>query len=212
MQKQNSKFSFLHKPVVQSGIGVIFILGILGGFIFWRSVSAYVSIDTSQISAPMISIGPESIGILSEVYVKAGDTVYPGQALARVGPETITSEIEGLVINVNNTPGQVFGVGSPVVTMIDPNELRVVGKIDEDKGFSKIKVGDSATFTVDAFGSTKFTGIVDEVSATSNQSGVAFSISGKRETKQFNVKVRYDSNLNAQFKNGMSARLKIYTR
>jgi hypothetical protein len=102
--------------------------------------------------------------------------------------------------------------GSPVVSMIDPSQLRIIGKIDEDKGLSRIKVGDPAIFTIDAFGSTEFTGIVDEVSPTSNQSGVVFSISDKREIKQFDIKVRYDTLLYPQFKNGMSAKLRIYAK
>ncbi len=96
--------------------------------------------------------------------------------------------------------------------MIDPNQLRVVGKIDENKGLSSIKIGDPATFTVDAFGGTEFTGIVDEISPTSDQSSVVFSISDKREIKQFDLKVRYDIALHPEFKNGMSAKLRIYAR
>jgi multidrug resistance efflux pump len=107
-------------------------------------------------------------------------------------------------------PGQVFSAGAPVVTMIDPGELRIMGKIDEDKGLSRIKVGDPVSFTVDAFGNTEFVGVVDEVSPTSNQSSVVFSISDKREIKQFDVKVRYDITLHPEFKNGMSAKMRVY--
>ena len=123
--------------------------------------------------------------------------------------------MDGIIINVNNTPGQVFTVstaGSSIVSMIDPSQLRVVGKIDEDKGLSQIKVGDPASFTVDAFGSEQFTGIVDSISQTADQSSVVFSISDKREIKQFDVKVRYDISAYPEFKNGMSAKLRIYAR
>jgi multidrug resistance efflux pump len=96
--------------------------------------------------------------------------------------------------------------------MIDPNELRVVGTIDENKGLSEIKVGNVASFTVDAFGNKKFTGVVEEVSPTSKESGVTFSISDKREIKQFTVKIKYDTLAFPDFKNGMSAKIKIYTK
>ncbi|MCX6719191.1 MAG: hypothetical protein NTZ38_02335, partial [Candidatus Taylorbacteria bacterium] len=91
-------------------------------------------------------------------------------------------------------------------------QLRIVGKIDEDKGLSRIKAGDVATFTVDAFGSAEFTGIVDEISPISNQSAIVFSISDKREIKQFDIKVRYNISLHPEFKNGMSAKLRIYAK
>jgi multidrug resistance efflux pump len=213
MENTNEKKqSVLSKPWMQSLIGLLVIIAALIGFLYWKSSSAYVAIDMSQISAPVISIGPEASGILSEVYVKAGDFVTVDEPVARVGSETLSAKADGIVISVQNTPGQVFAPGTAVITMIEPTELRVVGKIDEDKGLSKITVGEPATFTVDAFGSQKFTGVVDEVSPTSNQSGVVFSISDKREIKQFDVKVRFDVAAHPEFKNGMSAKLKVYAK
>lgn len=206
------KVSFINRPHVQSIAGIIIIVLALGGFIYWKSSSSYVSIDMSQISAPMIAIGPEAEGILAEVDVKPGDIVTPNEQVARVGGEILSTKISGIVISVSNTPGQVFQPGAAVVTMINPSQLRVVGKIDEDKGLSKIHVGDKAVFTLDAFGSQQFTGVVDEISETSNQSSIVFSISDKREVKQFDVKVRYDINQYPQFKNGMSAKLRIYAK
>ncbi len=209
------KKSFISKLWVQSLVGIILIIASLAVLLYWKSTSSYVAVDMSQISAPIINIGPENAGILSEVYVKPGDKVSAGQALARTGSEILTAKVDGIIINVNNTPGQVFTVstaGSSIVSMIDPSQLRVVGKIDEDKGLSQIKVGDPASFTVDAFGSEQFTGIVDSISQTADQSSVVFSISDKREIKQFDVKVRYDISAYPEFKNGMSAKLRIYAR
>lgn len=212
MESTKPKSSFFAQPWVHSVTGVLVIALCLGGVLYLKSTSSYVAIDKSQIAAPIINIGPQAEGILSVVYVRPGDTVTANESVARVGSEILFAQTAGIVIDVHNTPGQVFIPGSPVVSMIDPNELRVVGTIDEDKGLTQLTVGDSATFTVDAFGSTEFTGIVDEISPTSDQSGVLFSISDKRQVKQFTVKVRYDISLHPEFKNGMSAKLKIYTK
>ena len=215
IENNMEKKSFISKLWVQSLVGIILIIASLAVLLYWKSTSSYVAVDMSQISAPIINIGPENAGILSEVYVKPGDKVSAGQALARTGSEILTAKVDGIIINVNNTPGQVFTVstaGSSIVSMIDPSQLRVVGKIDEDKGLSQIKVGDPASFTVDAFGSEQFTGIVDSISQTADQSSVVFSISDKREIKQFDVKVRYDISAYPEFKNGMSAKLRIYAR
>ncbi len=212
MENTEPKKSIFKKPWVQSLTGILVIILLLGGLLLWKSLSSRITIDTSVISAPVIAIGPEMEGILDEVYVKSGDTVTKDEPLARVGSEILSAKIAGLVIDVENTPGQVFAPGSPVISMIDPNQLRIVGRIDENKGFSDINVGDPAMFTVDAFPGKTFVGIVDEVSQTSNQSGAVFSISDKREIKQFEIKVRYDVALHPEFKNGMSARLKIYIK
>jgi hypothetical protein len=93
--------------------------------------------------------------------------------------------------------------------MFDPNELRVIGQIDEDKGLSDVKVGQDVEFTVDAYGSKKYTGIVDEISPVSREGDVVFNISDKREVKQFDVKVRFDISKYPELKNGMSAKMWI---
>lgn len=210
--EQSEKKSIFSKPWVQTTVGLIVIVAAFGGIIIWKSLSAHVSIEKSQITAPTIAIGPEAEGILSEVYVKPGDTVTADEPVARVGNEVLSAKIAGLVIATQNTPGQVFTPGGPVVSMIDPTQLRVVGTIEEDKGLARIKVDQPVTFTVDAFGGQKFNGIVDEVSPTSNDSGVAFTISDQRETRTYNVKVRYDVTAHPDFKNGMSAKITVYTK
>src|SRR5262249_54386642 len=99
-----------------------------------------------------------------------------------------------------------------VVEMIDPSELRVVGKVDENKGLDRIAVGDSVSFTVDAFGGKTYSAVVDEISPTSEQSGIVFNISDKREVKQFDVKARFDTAAYPELRNGMSARMWIYQK
>ena len=139
-------------------------------------------------------------------------TILANVPVARVGTELIKSKVAGEVINVENNIGEQINPGQAVVTMIDPTTLRVVGKLDEDKGLSSIQVGDAVTFTVDAFGSKQFSGFVDEISPTSEQSSIVFNISDKREVRQFDIKARFDINQYSTLKNGMSARMWVYTK
>jgi multidrug resistance efflux pump len=208
MEKQ----SIFKKPWVQSIIGIVSIVLLLLGAIVFKSLSSKVSIDRAVVKAPIINIGPQSEGVLQSVFVKEGDNVSKGQSLAQVGGEVLTAQIDGQVIMVQNTPGQVVMPGQAVISMIDPKQLRIVGTIDEDKGLSKIAIGDPVNFTVDAFGSKTFTGIVDEISPTADSSSIAFTISDKRPTQQFDVKVIYDIGAHPEFKNGMSARIDIYPK
>ena len=163
-------------------------------------------------SAPVISISTETSGILDEVYVKEGDSVIAGQPLARVDSEILKAQIDGIIIYTSNTPGQVFNSSQAIIKMIDPKELRVVGTIKENAGLSKIAVGDPVSFTVDAFGNEKYVGTVEEISNTSEDTSVVFSISDERATQQFTVKVKYDTSLYKNFKNGMSAKMKVYNK
>ena len=112
---ENPKKSIFTKPWVQSLTGIIIISAIAAGILFYKSVSSYVYIENSLISAPVISIGTETSGILDEVYVKEGDTVVSGQPLARIGSEILKSKTDGIIIYTSNTPGQVFNSSQAIV-------------------------------------------------------------------------------------------------
>ncbi len=195
---------------IRTGIAVIIIAALAGGFIYWQVISKRVYVDTASIVAPEIDLSPAQPGILEDVYVNEGDSVTANQTVARVGDQLIQAKVAGIIVSVPDTVGAQVNSGSPVVTMIDPTQLRVVGQVDENKGLNKIQVGDSVTFTVDAFGSKQFSGIIDEVSPTSKQSQIVFNISDQREEQQFDVKARFDTTAYPQLKNGMSARMWIY--
>jgi multidrug resistance efflux pump len=209
---ENPKKSIFAKQWVQSLTGVLVITAIVVGLLFYKSVSSYIAVEDSTISAPIISISTETSGTLDEVYVKSGDNVIIGQPLARVGAEILKSKVAGIIIYTSDTPGQVFNSSVAIIKMIDPNELRVIGTIKENAGLSKITVGNPVTFTVDAFPGKNYTGLVEEISSTSKDSSVVFSISDKREVKQFTIKVKYDMSLNKDFRNGMSAKIKIFNK
>lgn len=209
---ENPKESIFKKPWVQSLTGILLISLIVSGILLYKSISSYINIEDGTVSAPVISITPETSGILNEIYVKVGDNVTSGQSLARVGSEILTAKTNGTIIYTNNTPGQFFTYASPVIKMIDPNELRIIGTIKEDAGLTKISVGNPARFTLDAFGNKEFTGVVEEISETAKDSSVVFSISDKREVKEFTIKIKYDTTLHPEFKNSMSSKIKVYNK
>lgn len=209
---ENQKESIFKKPLIQSLTGIIIISFIVAGILFYKKMSSSINIEQGVVQAPIISITPVGSGILDELYVKVGDKVTPGQSLARVSGEILTSKIDGIIIYTSNTPGQYFTYMNPVIKMIDPKELRVIGAIKEDAGFSEISIGDPVTFTLDAYGEKEFVGVVEEISETSKDTSVIFSISDKREVKEFTIKIKYDNTLYPEFKNNMSAKIKVYNQ
>ncbi len=195
--------------MIFGGTGLL-ILAAAGIVSYIISSSREVAIDTASISAPIIDLSPTTSGRLNAIYVNEGDRLPANAPVALVGTEVVKTKTAGLIVQINDTIGAQIVPGQPVVEMIDTTQLRVVGRIDENKGLAQIRVGDPVTFTVDAFGGESFTGVVDEIAPTSNQSGIVFDISSQRETQQFDVKVRFDTNTYPQLKNGMSARMWIY--
>lgn len=188
----------------------LLIVSSIASIAYWQISSKRIYTDKADIEAPNISLSPSATGVLQEVYVNVGDQINSNTIVAKVGNELIKSKSSGIVTKVDESIGKTINAGSEVVTVIDPNELRVVAHIDEDKGLSDISIGDQVNFTVDAFGGKTYQGIVDEISPTSRQNDIVFSISDKRETKVFDIKIRFDNETYKELRNGMSAKVWIY--
>lgn len=213
LKKQEKEVVQLKKNILMLiALGVFAIGATIAGVAFLRVNNSRVYIEKSEIVAPTIDLAPQNSGILQQMFVQEGDTIVANESVARVGDELIKAQVAGTVIAVKNDIGKLFNKGESVVTMIQPSELRVVGRLAEDKGLSDVRVGQRAIFAVDAFGSRQYEGIVDEISPTSRAGDVVFSISDKREPKEFNVKVRYDIAAHPELKNGMSAEIWVYKR
>ena len=198
------------KKWIEIGIVVTVIAGLLFAAYWWFVLRTRVYTDTADIEAPLIEIGPDAPGILKQVLVKDGDNVAASMPVARVGDSYLLTSSSGLVVGTDNSIGALFSPGQAVVTMINPSDLRLVAKVAENSGLADIKPGDKVSFTLDAFGSKKFSGTVDEIVPTSYQSSLAFNISGKRQEQQFEVKISYDAISHPEILNGMSAKVWIY--
>ena len=212
MTDENKKQGMFQNPAVQSGIGVTVVFLLLGGFLFWQSGNGTLLIENSEIQAPVINLSGSTAGTLNALYVSEGETIDANTPVALVGTDIVTSKQRGVVVSVANTIGTFFAPGQTVVGMIHPEDMRVIGTIDETKGLDEIKSGQKATFTVDAFGSKTYIGVVESVSQTSDDTGIVFSISDKRPTKKFDVKVRFDVTQYPELKNGMSAKITVYVK
>jgi multidrug resistance efflux pump len=188
------------------------IAALVAGLGWYRLSSTTLSIDTAQLAAPAIALSSDTGGTLQELLVKPGDRVAADEIVARVGTSLVKAKVSGEVIAVKDDVGAQVNRGEAVVTMIDRTALRVVVRIKEDKGLSRIVPGQLARFTVDAFPGRTYAGVVDEVAPTSRESGVLFTISDKRETKEFEVKIKFDAEQGAELKNGMSAKVTVYTK
>lgn len=197
---------------VTTGLLAVLIIGGTAGVAYWLTSMGRIYTDKAIVSASVTTISPSSAGILQEIYVNVGDVVGPNVVVARVGNELLKTTATSIVTDTNTSIGATVAPGTPVVKVVNPDDLRVVAHIDEDKGLSTIKIGDQAIFTLDAFGSRTFQGVVDEISSSARQEDVVFNISDKRQINQFDVKIRYDVSMYPQIKNGMSSKVWIYNK
>jgi multidrug resistance efflux pump len=195
---------------VMTGLLAVVVLGGTAGIAYWIVSMGRIYTDAAVVSADVTTISPTTSGILQQEYVNVGDVVGPNTVVARVGNELLKTTTQSVITNVDTAIGTIVSPSTPVVQVVNPDDLRVVAHIDEDKGLSEIKVGDQVVFTLDAFGSKKFQGVVDEISPSARQEDIVFNISDKRQINQFDVKIRFDVNAYPQIKNGMSAKVWIY--
>lgn len=191
---------------------VLLLAGALGGGVYWVNAQKTIYTDQAEISAPVIALSPEVSGPLEQIMVNPGDKVKADTVVARVDDQLVKTKAAGIIVETQTELGKIFNPGQAVATMIIPENLRVIGHIDENNGLSQIQIGQRVIFTVDTFGSKQYVGTVDEISQTSRQSDVVFNISGSRQVKQFDVKVRFNTDQYPELKNGMSAKVWIYKK
>lgn len=210
-QSQDSESVKFSRKKLLGGMAVVLLLaGIVAGVFYFRIVESRVYDEDAQILAPETELAPEKPGILREIYVREGDIVSKNFVVAKVGEELVKAKEAGFIISAEKEIGKIASASDPVATMINPEELRVVVRVEENKGLTRIKVGQRAIFTVDAFGSKEYQGIVDEIGASSRESALTFNISQQRPTQEFNVKIRFNISQYPELKNGMSAKVWIY--
>jgi multidrug resistance efflux pump len=188
---------------------VLTILGVAGGIWYYSEQQKFIYTDKAEVNVPMTQLTATKSGVLKEILVTEGEEVFPHQTIARVGDEMISAETSGIVSTVKRDIGAIYGTSQPVATMYAPGEMRIIARIEEDKGLTDVKVLQKVKFTVDAFGSREFEGFVEEISQTSRSGDVVFNISDKRAEQEFEVKIRYDQKACPPFKNGMSAKVWI---
>lgn len=198
------------RPWIQSLISFVVIFGLLGVFLFWQVEKNTILIENSDLEAPIINLTPPSPGVLNAIYVKEGDRVEANAQIALVGSQIISTKDGGIVASAPSVLGSYFAPGQTVVSIVNDKEMKVVGAVEETKGLSDIKIGQRATFSVDAFSGKTYEGIVDEISPISNDNGIVFSISDKRPVKKFDIKVRFNVADYPELKSGMSAKITVH--
>lgn len=204
---QKLKQPHIAQPIL---IGLV-VLATIVGYVLYQSFVGRVFIDNSLVEAPITTIAPATPGILSKVFVYEGERIQKGDSLAIVGGQTLYAQTDGLIIATDKSLGSLVNAQTPVVQLINPVSMRIAGTIDENKGLSSIHVGQVVSFTVDAYPGQTFWGYVDEVSPSAKSTQNAFSISSERPTQQFIVYATFDSKKYPFIKNGMSAKMTVFT-
>jgi multidrug resistance efflux pump len=203
---------FKNRKFLKIAGSLLLLIILLSIYIVFQELNGRIFIDNSLIQAPVITISPSQSGKVQEIDVQEGQTVQTGDTLAVVGSETLRAETDGLIISASDLTGSAVNPETQLIQMIRPVNLRVSGTIDENKGLNDIRVGQVVSFTVDALPGNTFWGYVSEISPSAVAPSFSFSASSERATQQFVVYAKFNSAAYPNIKNGMSAKMTVYTQ
>ena len=134
------------------------------------------------------------------------------QAQDTYAKTTITSPINGIVVQLNVEVGEVVvtgtmnNAGSVIMTVADLSQMEVEAQVDESD-VKDIKLGQEAQVEVDAVLGKTFKGVVSEVGNAAISSS---SSSTSNASVNYTIKTRI-TDKSSDFKSGMSANVEITT-
>ena len=159
----------------------------------------------------------------------AGAGVQPAEAsLSRankdLGRTTIVAPMDGVVSLLNvkkgeKVAGNSFNVGTEILRIANMDKIEVRVDVGEND-IPKVKLGDSALITIDAYSDRKFKGIVTQIASSNTGASTSALSAAGNDVTQYQVNIRLIAESYADllgkgsfpFRPGMSASADIQTK
>ena len=107
---------------------------------------------------------------------------------ARVGEMRLRSPITGLVLRTNLEVGEMANPGVSILTLMDPQDMWLRAYVSETE-VGRIRVGQQALITVDAFPGRTFAGAISEIASEAEFTPKNVQTKKERVTLVFRVKI-----------------------
>jgi len=203
-------------------MGLLFLLVIAAGAFFGarfvRQSVSYLTTDNARVTTTLIAVMPTAPGILERFTLFEGRHVEKNEVVGWVeNGEPMRSPVNGVVIQSAAVQNQVVSPMSPLAVIADTGNLHILANIEETD-ITRIHVGQSATVTIDAFGSRQFAGYVAEVgqvtAAELAGTAIFFNTGGNftRVTHLIPVRINIVDDVNLNSFIGVNARARISLR
>jgi multidrug resistance efflux pump len=155
-------------------------LAAIGGAIaYWIYDSYnYYRTDDAQVSGQIVSVSAPAAGTLTSLTIKQGEQVTAGQTIGSIIPAaattstggtsvaplslSLTSPIDGTVLQVPAVQGQNVAPGLALVEVTNLSSVKVIAYVDEN-AINNVNAGQSVDIHIDAYSDTSFTGHVVQV-------------------------------------------------
>jgi len=212
-EKKGRSMKKLLLPVLM----VIVLAACSAAYYYFSLESRFFTTDNAKVTAKMYTVTPGMGGELLEWRVQEGQKVSKDQVLGRQAAlPYITSPIRGTIVKNNAIEGQTVSAATQLAVVADTEHM-YIGVNIEETDILKIKVGQKAEVTIDAYAGKTFSGMVTEIDRTTQtffSSTSSFSTSGTytKVTQLIPVKVVIQNEENLPMTFGMNAIVKIHLK
>jgi membrane fusion protein, multidrug efflux system len=127
-------------------------------------------------AAAEVSIFSKVSGKIANNLVRMGSLVEPGQVVSIVNrdevgydykPFEVKSDVRGVVARIVLNPGSAVGPATPILNLVDIDEVKVVAGVDENK-IRFISLEQPAAVTLEAYPDERFNARVTNISPVAN--------------------------------------------
>ncbi|MCL2600277.1 MAG: efflux RND transporter periplasmic adaptor subunit, partial [Treponema sp.] len=201
-------------------LGATLVLAIGAGFAarFVWTAANYLSTDNARVTTSLIVVASNAHGALERFPAYEGRRVSENEIIGWVeNGEAMRSPVDGIVIHTAAVQNQVMAPMEPVAVIADIGNLHVLANIEETD-VARLRVGQSATVTIDPLGSRRFAGYVAEVglvtAAELAGNAVFFNTGGTftRVTHLLPVRINITDDVDLDAFIGVNARVRISLR
>lgn len=147
------------------------------GYYYWYQNTHYISTEDAQVTGDIYRVMPRISGKLIDLSLTEGDQVFADQIIgqqdssnlpaSQLEHATLRAPISGTVIKVSSKIGEVVSPSQAVALIADRSKLYLKANIEETE-YSRVKLGQPVSFTVDAFPDQTFKGEVTEIGQATN--------------------------------------------
>ncbi len=113
-------------------------------------------------------------------------------ARSRLKEMTLTAPVAGVVLRKNLEAGETASPGVPILTLMDPKDVWVRAYIPEEE-VGRIKIGDRARVTVDAYAGRVFAGRISEIASEAEFTPKNVQTKKERVNLVFRIRIAVDN-------------------
>src|SRR5256886_2922691 len=125
----------------------------------------------------------------------------------RLADTRLVSPLTGLVLRKAMEVGETATPGAPILTLMDPNDLWLRAYVSETD-LGRIRLGQAATLSVDAFPGRRFAGVIREIASEAEFTPKNVQTKKERVNLVYRVKIAV-ANAGGALKPGMPADAQI---